>query len=101
MAENTWIEVVSLRFSALNASQAVLDIFGQVSHGSHASPKALKYAELYENTKIETDWSIYLYWENDKHPRKTILGLCIAERFRSLGVVNHSIWRKRLVRTTN
>ncbi len=97
MAENKWIEIVSLRFSSLKYRQAILDIFDQVNHEMEACPDALRHAELYFNNDVETDWSIYLHWENHHggHPSRTLLGLNIAEAFRSFGLVNHSVWRRK------
>lgn len=94
MPENKWIEIISLRFSSHNHRQTTLDIFDQIQREFETPPDMSQPAELYENTNVETDWSIYLYWNKtaEAPPSKTVLGLSIAESFRSLGLVNHSVW---------
>ncbi len=96
MTENKWVEIITLRLSDSDERQAILDIFDQVNHGKVQLPSSSGHPELYANTDIETDWSIHLKWQRQgKHPSKTIIGLSIAEAFRSLGLVNHSIWNKK------
>lgn len=96
MAEKGWIEIISLRLSGSGNRKAILDIFNQVSQGKRAHPDYFHYAELFANTTIETDWSIYIHWPHQAgHPSKTVLGSSIAEAFQSLGLVNHSVWEKK------
>lgn len=97
MAEIKWIEIISLRFSKPGHRQTLLEIFNQVKRELEVAPNALLFAELYVNTNIETDWSIYLHWnrQHGRHPAKTVLGISIAEYFQSFGLVNHSIWEQR------
>jgi len=62
--------------------------------GARKPDKKIK-AEFYMNHDLEMDWSIHLIWErNDKVAGKSILGVCIAEMFSTLGLVSHSIWEK-------
>ncbi len=95
MSEKKLVEVISVRLSEPSHKQTVLETFKQVKTNIDKDPNLSKRTELYNNTKNETDWSIYLHWEkHDQAQTKTMLGISIAEEFRSLGLVNHSLWQK-------
>lgn len=93
MAQNNWLEIISVRLSDPANQQAVQDIFAQANPELAKESGQAGHVELYINTKNETDWSIYLYRRQQaKDAAKTTLGLNIAEALRSLGLVNHTLW---------
>lgn len=94
MAEKRWVEIVSLRSSSAEASREVQAVFRQACDEIRAMKREGVYAELYSNVSVETDLSIHLCWcfRSENKPSKTSLGISIAESFRYIGLVNHSIW---------
>lgn len=98
MKENRWIEIISVRLSDSRHRGAVRDIFSQLYPDASPSQDNPLNAELYVNHNNETDWSIYLYWNQQYgDPFKTQMGLGIAEAFSNLGLVDHSAWTKDLM----
>lgn len=95
MTENNWIEIISVRLSNPAYRQAVLNVFDQVNSRMKETLDIGSRVEMYNNTTNETDWSIYLHWKKQGGDLpKTMTGMSIADTFRSLGLVNHSIWKK-------
>ena len=98
-----WIEIISVRLFNPEARGVVREIFRKISREVSAEkspvPEKAMAVELYENQKVETDWSIYLYQSGwDGSASKSRLGLSIAEAFSSLGLVNHSVWTMDLMK---
>lgn len=95
MATDKWLEIITIRLSNPGNHQAVLDIFGQIQTGASKGPCNPRSVELYTQKNNQTDWSIFLCWQQQNSaPSKTRVGLTIAEEFRRLGFVNHGVWMK-------
>lgn len=95
MAQEIWVEIISVRLCDPENGTAVQDIFDQINPPLAGNNEQGRNAELYLNIKNKTDWSIYLYWqEQAKDTAKTVLGQSIAEAFNALGLVTHSLWMR-------
>lgn len=88
-----WVEIISIRLSQRKNVPMVRKIYRSIMT-SITGAEATMDAVLYTNARVETDWSIHIFWEYHKVPaEKTTLGLRLAETLRSFGLVNHSVWK--------
>jgi len=95
MAQNRWIEIIGVRLCDPANGSAVQNIFQQIHATPGENSEQERDAELFLNSKNQTDWSLYLYWHKQvDDPAKTMLGLSVAEAFNALGLVNHTVWMK-------
>jgi hypothetical protein len=100
MAQNRWIEIVSVRLCDPSNRKAVQDIFAQLNSvlplgDVRQSANQVDGIELYLDMKTETDWYIYLHWlQLAPGVTKTVLGVNIAEAFNVLGLVNHTMLKQ-------
>lgn len=95
MAEKKWMEIITVRLSDPSREQQVKDLFSEISTELNNGLGAMQIAELYVNTKNETDWSIYLHWDRSAEERpSSVLGMSIAEALSHYGLVNHTFWEK-------
>lgn len=86
-----WVEVIKVRTVGEPESRIVTEVlkdFSTMDKG--VRPSMVK---LYHHATVESDLCIHLYWESaTMSPRKSPMGLRIAESIGALGVANHSIW---------
>ncbi len=93
MADDKWVEIISVRLSGQENKARVKEMLDHIRSGSVHETETKIEAELYVNQKLDSDWSIHLVRsQKDRTVEKTVLGSCIAEAFSSLGLVNHTIW---------
>ena len=87
-----WVEIISVRLIGepdIPAMRGVVQAFGALS--GENTPTGLR---LYHHATVESDVSIHIHWNRASQdlPRKSPLGLRIADVIGEFGMVNHAIW---------
>jgi hypothetical protein len=87
------LETISVRLFEPQNSHLVLLLFNQMNQGltQLAMPER---ASLLHNCSLNGDWTLQLTWPGKNLPKtKTALGRHLAESFRSIGLVHHTVWQ--------
>ncbi len=88
-----WVETIEVRLTSPRDVSRIRKIFGQVEAGLVSDPEKPITADLLTCSGVETDWCVRLHRGAEvRPPAKTRLGLNLAEAFRSLGLVKHTVW---------
>ncbi|MCB2185529.1 MAG: hypothetical protein KQJ78_03880 [Deltaproteobacteria bacterium] len=87
------METISIRLFEPANAHLVLTIFQQMDHCPAGLHQPFS-AALLGNCSIPGDWTMQLTWRGDNlPPAKTALGWHLAESFRFIGLVHHSVWQ--------
>ena len=87
-----WIETISVRLTGepdIPAMRGIVQEFGALS--GENTPTGLR---LYHHATVESDVDIHIHWDRETldFPRKSHLGLRIADALGEFGMVNHALW---------
>lgn len=90
-----WVEIITLRSPGNINKELVDELLKSVDDydATTDTPKHLVEIKIYHNSVVETDLSVYIYWESEKESQdKSSLGLRFASALKPLGLLNHSVW---------
>lgn len=85
------MEAINVRLFNPTDNHLVTMIFEQLL-GGQADLVLPREARLFKNRQLPGDLSIQLFWEVEQK-KKTPLGALLAEALRSMGMVNHFVWK--------
>ena len=89
----TLLEAISVRLYEPQNSHLVQLLFRQLDQGPADADKP-DAASLFHSCSVPGDWTMQLIWlGNDLPKTKTALGRHLAESFRSIGLVHHTVWQ--------
>lgn len=87
------LETISVRLFEPGKAQQIQLVFSQIKQGAggvHLPDEAF----LFSSCTVPGDWTMQLTWLGDDLPKaKTALGRQMADTFRSIGLVHHTIWQ--------
>lgn len=87
------LETISIRLFDSCNSQMITMVFSQIRQQS-ASVDFLEDSFLFSSCTVPGDWTLQLTWMGDDLPKaKTALGRQLADTFRYIGLVHHTIWQ--------
>jgi hypothetical protein len=86
-----WVEIITVRSLAKVDAQLLDEFLRQAVKSKTAEhPVEIK---IYQNSIVETDLSIHLYWETKpQHHLESPLGQQFSYALKGLGLLNHSVW---------
>jgi hypothetical protein len=86
-----WLEIITLRSHAKVDMQLLDELLQQVVESKTSGrPEKIR---MYQNSIVETDLSIHIYWETKPRPqRESPLGQQFSYALKNLGLLNHSVW---------
>ncbi len=84
-----WVEIIRLRASERATSLSDLSLKPAEALGR----EGLLEVRVYRHAALQADLSVHLLWNSDAPGcAESDLGLRLAEAFRGLGLVDHSLW---------
>lgn len=88
-----WVEIISVRLSLTADDKILKKFFCDTRHNIADVSEEQVDAIVYRNGFVENDWAIHLHrLSENRTPKKSRLGLTLAESLRSFGLVEHMIW---------
>ena len=90
----SWLETIDVRTAGMAEMRNALKLIRQIEWSQIAS-RSFK-VKMYRSAFYESDLSIHIHWCSDSTTTvKSSLGFQLANQFKRLGLVNHSVWTER------
>ncbi len=88
-----WVEIITLRSPSKIKGQFIDELLKGVSESDSDTPNHLIEITIYHHSVVETDVSIYIFWESEKETQdKSPIGLRFSSALKPMGLLNHSVW---------
>lgn len=87
-----WVEIINARISASTTPAEAQRFFRGIRRNLTVVNEEVR-AVIHRGEWVEGDWAIHLYHEKEgPAPRRTWLGIKLAEEIRRIALVDHSVW---------
>ncbi len=90
-----WVEIITLRSPGKINRELVDELLKGLNESDAATdtPNHLIEITIYHHSVVETDVSIYIFWESEKETQdKSPIGLRFSSALKPMGLLNHSVW---------
>jgi hypothetical protein len=86
-------EMIIVRVYSIRDTHAVHDILKEISELSKRKENCHRAIFLCKSEDVESDWAICFQNSAIEDHRKSVLAIYVAEMLRSVGLVNHTVWK--------
>jgi len=86
-----WMEIIKLRVADSNRDSLAQQL-AEIIPGINLE-QGLREIKLYRRAVVDSDVSIYLYWESKRPaPHGSAAGFCLMHMLKAFGLISHSVW---------
>ncbi|MGD9826267.1 hypothetical protein [Desulfobacter sp.] len=86
-------EMIIVRVYSISETHALHEILKEISELSKTNENSHHAIFLCKNEHVESDWAVCFQNSAIEGHRKSVLATYVAEMLRSVGLVNHTVWK--------